>query len=58
MVDDLKHGKRKMTSYLLRLLAYKVKYDKLIIGEQDSSNNINIICDAEGEPYLYDFVRT
>ena len=50
MVDDLKHGKRKMTSYLLRLLAYKVKYDKLIIGEQDSSNNINIICDAEGEP--------
>ena len=48
-IEDWEHGKRKMPSYLLRLLAYKVKYDKLIIGEQDSSNNINIICDAEGK---------
>ena len=57
-IEDWEHGKRKMPSYLLHLLAYKVKYDKLIIGEQDSLNNINIICDADGKLYLYDFVRT
>ena len=43
-IEDWEHGKRKMPSYLLRLLTYKVKLDKL-----NAAKNVNVICDAEGK---------
>ena len=43
-IEDWEHGKRKMPSYLLRLLTYKVKLDKL-----NAEKNVNVICDAEGK---------
>ena len=43
-IEDWEHGKRKMPSYLLRLLTYKVKLDNINVAK-----NVNVICDAEGK---------
>lgn len=53
-IEDWEHGKRKMPTYLLRLLAYKVKLDALskTVEEQNCAEivqNVNVICDAEGK---------
>ncbi len=49
-IEDWEHGKRKMPSYLLRLLTYKVKLDKLNETKvTDEAKNVNVICDAEGK---------
>ena len=37
-IEDWEYGKRKMPSYLLRLLTYKVKLDKL-----NAAKNVNVI---------------
>ena len=53
-IEDWEHGKRKMPSYLLRLLAYKVKIDALEQAEHEKKDtskenrNVNIIIDTDG----------
>ena len=53
-IEDWEHGKRKMPSYLLRLLAYKVKLDALEQVEHEKrdtkkeNRNVNIIIDTDG----------
>ena len=52
-IEDWEHGKRKMPSYLLHLLVYKVKIDALEKQQREKKNdrdnrNINIIVDTDG----------
>lgn len=44
-IEDWEHGKRKMPSYLLRLLTYKVKGDVIEKKNKQAKRNINIIID-------------
>lgn len=54
-IEDWEYGKRKMPDYLLRLLAYKVKMDKLQKVEivekenQEVGKGINVISDVDGK---------
>lgn len=49
-VEDWEAGKRKMPEYLLRLMVYKVKVEKISKQTvEEPLRNVNIICDAEGK---------
>lgn len=49
-IEDWEHGKRKMPSYLLHLLTYKVKFDAMDTQKcvKKDDRKINIIVDTDG----------
>ena len=53
-VEDWEADRRKMPDYLLRLMEYKIRLEKLHrykekLTDEKDTRNVNIICDAEGE---------